>query len=115
MDRTSIGDSVWQSRRADITHVIESGQLLQRSRVSLAGVVADVAWTTDVAECRRRLGAYGRSWYRWFVKDYWAGRAALQGILKDEMPRSIDDQLQLLDTLMAGQDCALEHSHQGRR
>lgn len=66
--------------------------------------VADVGWQTDVAETRKTLGAYGRSWWRFMNGRCRRAKATLRGILRSAPPAGLDDQLLLLDRLSAAQE-----------
>lgn len=101
MDRAAFAHRVWDDRREDLDRVVEEGRSFASLSAELGGVVADVAWETDVAETRRHIAAHGRSWFRWFSGDYRSASATLRGILRDAPPRSLDERIALLDRLLS--------------
>lgn len=102
MDRKSFGDNVWQERREEIDTLVADGMTLAHCREKLDGTVAEVAWSTDVADTRRRLASHGRSWFRIFSSAYRSAQAELRGILVGPPPRSIRKRLEILDSLIRG-------------
>lgn len=111
MDRSSMGDPVWQKRREDIDGLVEMGKSLAECREALKGSVADVAWTTDVNEARINIAAHGRSLFRFLYGSYRKAQATLRGILTVRPPKSVDKRLQLLDQLIRGQKCLNKIEH----
>ncbi len=103
LDRQQIGHEVWMNRADDIDEVVGLGLSIARGRSELARTVADVAWETQLSECRRHLAAHGRCWFRWFRSEYRAACATLKGILAFEFPKSPDDRLKIVDTVLAVQ------------
>ncbi|CAN5764844.1 hypothetical protein BH23PLA1_BH23PLA1_06840 [soil metagenome] len=100
MDRQAILDPVWQDRRAEIDALLRQGQTMTEGRSRLDGIVAMVAWETDLAEVRKLLSAHGRSFWRWFRKDYRQAVATLRGILKTDPLRGVDERLAIVDTII---------------
>ncbi len=103
MDRTSISDDVWRTRREEISNLLKTGQALYTCRLKLTGVVVESAWSVEVRQTRRNLAAHGNSWLRWFNREYREASAKLRGILQGEPPRPLQDRLQILDTLSEAQ------------
>jgi very-short-patch-repair endonuclease/DNA polymerase III delta prime subunit len=107
LDRRAIASLVWNDQQPAIASLVEVGAELTRSKQAIGESLAEVAWTTDVAETRRNLAAYGRSWFRVFNRKYREARATLLGILNGPPPKSNSEQLTLLDSLMLAQ----KHQH----
>ncbi|GIW83460.1 MAG: hypothetical protein KatS3mg105_5267 [Gemmatales bacterium] len=103
MDRQAMADNVWETSRDEIGRLIETGKTLTACREQLADVVSDVAWTTDVSAARRDLAAHGRSWFRFLNGKYRAAQATLRGILAGPPPKPLNDRVEILDTLIRGQ------------
>jgi very-short-patch-repair endonuclease len=104
MDRASIADTVWHTRREAIRSVVAAGMELESCRQSLEGIVTRAAWSTDVNVIRRHLAAYGRSWLRWLNRDYRAADASLRGLLQNDPPKAFRDRVNILDKLVEGQE-----------
>ena len=43
-DRRSLGNSIWESRRDEITSIVDRGKQLATIQAKLSGIVAETAW-----------------------------------------------------------------------
>lgn len=100
VDPGTLVSPVWTESPAEIEQLVEAGAKLAAAQARLADRVAPVAWTTDVSAARVAIAAHGRSWFRIFNGSYRAGVATLKGILTGPLPRSYEERLALLDTLI---------------
>jgi very-short-patch-repair endonuclease len=104
MDPNQVAHPAWEDARRDaILELVKQGQTLAAARAELKDRVAEIGWRTELAPARRNLAAYGRSFFRWFHRDYREAAATLRGILNDEPPAALSERLKLIDTLIAGQ------------
>lgn len=108
MDRAALAHVVWTEQRQLIAALVEKGQLLAELESKLQGVIVDVAWGTDVTASRRNLAAYGRSWFRLFVREYRDAQAMLRGILVGTPPKPLELRLAILDDLIRAQNLRAE-------
>lgn len=106
MDHEAFSNDVWDSHRADIASLVVHGTAYAESRAKLNSIVSDVGWQTDVAAARRDLAAHGRSLFRFFNRRYREAQAALRGILATAPPKTLSERLEILDTLIRGQNTA---------
>ena len=115
MDRSHLADQVWDQARQQLDELVEQGRIWSETSQKLGGVIAEAAWQTNVAEVRRRLKAYGRSWFRWFNGKYRDAQAELAGLLVGEPPKPLPERIAILDDLMRGQKAKqiLEKDAQG--
>ena len=103
MDRSAIASEVWNSKFDQIEKLVQRGAELQATHGDLKGIVADVAWDTDVEAARRELAAHGRSWLRWFRKSYREAQATLRGLVASEVPKDLHERIRILDSLIKAQ------------
>lgn len=103
LDRASFANEVWTKQRSEIDRVVTAVHELATARAGVDQLGASVVWETPLADVRRDLAAYGRSWLCWFHKPYRTARRTLLGILKGPMPTSIDEQLRFVDHVITGQ------------
>ena len=103
MDRCQIGHGVWESRREQLSEIVKQGHTFSAMRIELGEKVAEVAWQTDLADARRYMVGYGRSFLRMFNRNYREAVATLKGVLKERAPRTLNDRLKLLDEVMSAQ------------
>ncbi|MDB5348771.1 MAG: hypothetical protein JWN86_18 [Planctomycetota bacterium] len=101
MDRGAIANSVWQSRREEITRLVKQGEEYASGVAELRKSVADVAWQTDLSATRIALASHGRSLFRWFRRDYRAAIAMLRGVLQGEFPGTLEERLGIVDRVMS--------------
>jgi very-short-patch-repair endonuclease len=103
MDRAQIGHSIWASGRDQIAGIVNQGQAHAATRAELDGRIAEVGWQTDLSLVRLHLAGHGRSFFRWFNRDYREAVATLKGILKGEAPRGLSERLKLVDAVISTQ------------
>jgi very-short-patch-repair endonuclease len=103
-DRQALAGDVWRRQRAAIGALVRNGLRYAKCRKRLAHLVSHAAWSTDVRTTRAALAAHGRSLFRWFHREYRKARAALRGVLAPPRPKTLARQLEILDTLILGQD-----------
>ncbi len=103
LDRASFANDVWAKQRADIDRAVIALHELADCRQVVGDLGASIAWATELADVRRNLAAYGRSWFRWFHQPYRAAQRELLSVLKGPAPRAIDERLRLVDSLITGQ------------
>lgn len=102
LDRHSLCNSVWTERRQHIDDLLTAGDRYLDCRQQLNGIAVEAAWDTDAVSARRDLAAYGRSWFRILYSAYRQARATLRGILHDQAPKPLREQLRILDILIEG-------------
>ena len=90
MDRCQIGHGVWESRRELLSEIVKQGHTFSAMRIELGEKVAEVAWQTDLADARRYIAGYGRSFLRMFNRNYREAVATLKGVLKERAPRTLN-------------------------
>ena len=101
MDRRAIGSLVWATRHQEIDALVVRGKANAERLGKLHGIVADVAWSTDLSATRQALATHGRSLFRWFRKDYRQSLASLRGIVKSPLPTTLEKRLELVDKVIA--------------
>ena len=99
MDAAAYADPVWDSKRSDITELVQIGVALRDATRSLDGVVNDSAWTTDLATTRRDLEEWGRSLFRMLNGSYRRARRTLKSILHNKPPKRLEERLNIIDTI----------------
>lgn len=96
--------TVWDQGVEQAGDLAEAVETLERSRSILGDRVQDVAWQTDVATARQAL-ATNTGFLKALNGDYRKAKALVRSILRNsDMPAT--EILQLLDTLMKGQEAA---------
>jgi len=104
MDRQAFIHTVWREQYQNIVELIKAGEVCCANQSKLSGIVIDNAWNMDMGEVRRNLASHGRSWFRWFNSSYRQAQVALTGITVNQPPKALQERLDILDLLAAGQD-----------
>jgi hypothetical protein len=106
LDGEAFVNNVWADKRNKIDDLIKQGLELGEVRQKLDGVFADLAWTTDVSDARMAINAHGRSFFlfRIFNRSYRDAMSQFKGILKRQDTATVDERIEWLDLLIAGQD-----------
>ena len=104
-DRKALISEAWfPEHRTELKELVKQiGPTATRCVEDLDGIVTDAAWEADLQEIRKYLAAHGRSWFRIFNRDYRTAFASLAGLLVRRPPKSIDERLRIVDTLIEGQ------------
>ena len=100
VDLHALHHPVWRDHRERVAELVALGQAVAKGRVRLQKVVTDQAWTAELGQLRNELANRGRSWLRWLSPTYRRSRRALASLLVGAPPRSIDQQLALLDSVL---------------
>ena len=91
MDRKAFGDSCWAEATSQIEELVNKGKSLKNTSKDFEGVVADVAWDTDVTGTRKALAAHGKSPFKLFIPAYHRANSQLAGILATSASSAFDD------------------------
>lgn len=92
----------WEPAAAEVDELIKAGGALADLHRRYDPTLLPEAWDQDLLEARHALNAYGRRWYRLFFGAYRHARRRLAMLCRTVPPRSIDDQLVLIDAIMDG-------------
>jgi len=111
MDHNAIGHPIWEDDWSGLQTLLQTGRTLDDCRNALSGLLVERAWQTDVTGVRRDLAANGDRWWRWFYKPWRTARSQFRELLADKPPRSLDDQLQILDHLIEGRRAISQLEH----
>jgi very-short-patch-repair endonuclease len=108
IDADAIGEPCWDQQSDDLRDLVDSGAAYFANRAALDGKVAEAAWTVPVDTARQHLAAYGSSWLRWLKGDYRQANATFRALLSAPPPKTLQERLQLLDSLIAVQKAAAD-------
>ena len=114
IDHAALLDPVWTDQRAAIAELARLGRSVVAIRSQLSGLCHETAWLADVSVCRRILAARGRSWFRMLSRDCRRARRELAGLTRGKPPRTLAEQLALLDALQDGQRALRQLAGQDR-
>lgn len=58
------------------------------------------AWEQDLLDVRQALMAHGQKWWRFLIGDFRKAQNKLQGLAQSPLPKSLDEQLALVDAIL---------------
>ena len=93
----------WDTRRSDIEELIRAGEDYALARLTLGGVLSDVAWITDMTVVRQQIAAHGSSWFRWLATDWRRADTLLRSLFAGAQIKDPMERLAVLDQLILGQ------------
>jgi very-short-patch-repair endonuclease len=108
LDREAIRDVCWEGRHQDIADLVDAGTKLTSISDAIAGVFIDAAWSTDLQIIRQPLALHGASWFRGLKGNWRRANALFRSLLTSSSPKSVTEQVRLLDQLIAGQKSAAD-------
>ncbi|MCH9033566.1 MAG: DUF4011 domain-containing protein, partial [Planctomycetes bacterium] len=103
-DLSRLATSAWSERGNEVRQLVQAGKTLAESETTVSELVATVAWTSNLADMRRSLAAYGHSWFRVFNGEYRRANRELRGVLNGKPPRTVRARIELLDRIIAVRD-----------
>jgi very-short-patch-repair endonuclease/DNA polymerase III delta prime subunit len=118
IDRGTVADAIWATGLRELGELVSLGERCTAEVARLKGLFADSAWEADIASARRHIAAHGGSVLRVFVGAYRHAVTEINAHLKQPLPRSLPERLQLLDALIESQETrrALQsRAEEGRR
>lgn len=101
-DRATISSAVWNAGIDALREAVKQGRALREIMRRRAGAVSDVAWDIDWLTTRQVIASRGRGLLRWFNSGWRGASNQLRSVVSGSPPKEVDEQLKLLDDLIAG-------------
>ena len=96
----------WESGTQKVRDLITSKVKRAELTAQYQDILVTKAWETDVKETKRDLNLYGRAWWRFLSGRYRRARDASTRLYVSRPPKTIDDQLAVLDAITTAQEAA---------
>lgn len=90
----------WQAKRDELTDLITAGRKYAHLHAQYDSILISEAWDQDVLEVRQNLQVYGAKWWRFLSKNFRQTRNRLAGLCRQNLPKTNDARLQLVDAIM---------------
>lgn len=103
-DRNAATDSLWVENRLAIENAVAIGERYTAIVADLQAKVTENAWFEDARSIRDTLSRHGGSLKRFFSKEYRQAIRQLRALLRIPAPKTLSDQLSLLDALIEYQE-----------
>ncbi len=113
MDCGAFANPVWESKQSEINKIASLGREWKSCKTELENVLAPTAWQIDVVQTRTDLAATGDSFFRWFSGRWRTASRNLKGLLRNPPPKTLPEQLQILDSLFRWQQLSQQLGKNG--
>lgn len=103
LDRVAVANAIWNNGIRELEQLIETGTKFQSSYGRLQSLFVESAWKEDLDSARRQIAANGDSLFRFLMGGYRKALATVKSHSKDALPKSKQERLELVDSLMESQ------------
>ena len=94
----------WRNNSGQIQDLMDKGVQWREIRTSYDGELLPAAWESDFTPTRQALNTAGRSFFgRLFSGQYKQARQQLAAVLRGELPKSVDQQIRIIDAILEAQ------------
>ena len=100
---TALRSDDWENRAADIRELLDAGTAFGALHARHDSTLLPEAWDQDLLDVRSILNHQGRRWWRYFSIPYYRARRRLATLCRAELPRGLDEQLELIDAVRDAQ------------
>lgn len=107
-----VEDDAWTTHRRDAQKLLAAGERYLEIRDRYSDTLIPEAWEQDLLDLRKTLAAYGSTWYRWLIGAWRRASQELRGLCRGELPRTADERLQLVDSVLEAQRIEKELAQQ---
>jgi very-short-patch-repair endonuclease len=104
LDRQAMSDAVWTTRQTEIENAVSTGEGYAALVSQLKEKLTDSAWFENVRPTRDALTRHGRSFGRFFRKEYRAAIKQLRSLLRVPLPKNRSERLQIIEALVQYQE-----------
>ncbi len=103
VDGVSVKSQSWHLECESVRTVIAALRVRQQQRITLAGLVTDQAWTTDLTAIHTAFQRNASNWYRFLFSDFRSANQSLQILLSTAAPQDPVERLAILDSIKRAQ------------
>ncbi|HUG13439.1 MAG TPA: DUF4011 domain-containing protein, partial [Thermomicrobiales bacterium] len=96
-----LASGAWLGNADELRQLVASGKELAAIRERRAETLIPEAWQQDLLQLRQDLVAYREKWWRSLSGTYRRARRTLGGLCVSTPPKSVDEQLALVDDIMS--------------
>jgi very-short-patch-repair endonuclease/KaiC/GvpD/RAD55 family RecA-like ATPase len=101
--RQALSCEFWQSKRRQISKLVEAGAAWSATTAELANSVTATAWSFDIPPVREAIASHGSSAFRIFSGPYRRALRDYRSICANRPPRQSPERLALLDKILLAQ------------
>ena len=107
LKQIDVDNDAWIAEKEVIRSNLQRGKRLLQIRDELAGILSNDAWNTDVSDLNISIRYYASKWWRSLSRGYREALRQLSLLCVEEAPKSIDEQLRILDAILEFQELML--------
>ena len=98
-----VASPAWLASAGAICDSLDAGERLSGIHSRHDSVVIPEAWKQDVLGIRKAYVAYGTKWWKFMSREFRGAKNDLAGLCQKELPKKVDDQLELVEAILEGQ------------
>ena len=99
----AVQSTEWRTHASDLENGLNAGERLRELHKAHDSTLIPEAWEQNVLEIRKMLLAYGHKRWRVFSGKYRRARNELAGLCSQQLPKSQDAQLRIVDAILEAQ------------
>lgn len=98
-----LAEEVWISKFPQIQQLQQDGLLYKQLKDALTPKLKEVAWDSDLIECRQHIATYGGSFFSFLNAPYRRAKKLFASLLVIPLPKTHEEQLALIDDIIKAQ------------
>ncbi|MFK7845244.1 MAG: DUF4011 domain-containing protein [Rhodothermales bacterium] len=103
LDGVHVHEEKWAASMEELVTLLETGAKLSKIRVEFDRALIPEAWDQDMLSVRQALVAHGTKKTRSLIGDYRKGRDKLAGLCRNGLPKTNEEQLEIVNALLESQ------------
>ena len=96
----NLSSSNWDTRRTDVSKLVESVSRIQRLRSQYGEHLEAGAWDSDLQDVRKTLVRHGHRMFRVFSGEYRRARRQLTALWRERLPKDVDLWIEVADAVI---------------
>lgn len=93
----------WIKEIGTLSLILDAGKKLEQIQVAHDKWLVPEAWECNVLKIRQTFITYAFKWWRMFSGDYRRARNELERLCRGKLPKSVENQIRLLDSIIETQ------------
>jgi len=90
----------WRTHATEIITALENAAKGSKLKAQADTYLIPEAWRQDFVATRQALASHGQSWSRFISREYRRASKFLTGLSKGDLPKSVDEQIQIMDAVI---------------
>ena len=96
----AFGSDKWLNSKEQMKKFLLAGKEISRLKNTFGSKLINEAWTKEITNVRKMLVSRGEKWWTLFSKDYWNARRTLADLLVENLPKELEEQLNVVEAIL---------------